>query len=175
MRNRIIQVTFIRDTRKRILEAQAKRMGEQLATLPVLLTQTQRTYYLRHPAALPEAALDGVRKDPRWRQAAGIARAVEYIRRNFCRKLREDDLARRAGMSTPQFSHIFHLHTGKRFTEFVNRLRIKRVKALLHQNHRPISEVALISGFPTRKHFQEVFKRSTHKTPAEYRRERLQA
>ncbi len=52
-------------------------------------------------------------------------------------------------------------------------LRIARACELLHDPHRPITEVSLAVGFSSQSHLTEVFRRTMKTTPAAYRKEVL--
>ena len=73
--------------------------------------------------------------------------------------------ARVAGVSPLHFCKIFRQHTGLRFTEYVQRVRVRRARTLLAEEKRKIAEIAMACGFGSVSQFNRVFRRHTRETP----------
>jgi AraC family transcriptional regulator len=98
---------------------------------------------------------------------------IEYIRENLTDDVSLETLARVAGLSPNYFLNAFREVTGRTPHRYVTELRVARACELLHDPHRPITEVSLAVGFSSQSHLTEVFRRTMKTTPAAYRREVL--
>jgi AraC-like DNA-binding protein len=100
-----------------------------------------------------------------------VQAALEYMRANFTRPITRDDVAREANLSPTHFSRLFRRHTGRRFSDVLNQLRINRACELLARTDRDLVVVALECGFNEQSYFQKVFRRYTGMTPGTYRKQ----
>jgi len=75
-------------------------------------------------------------------------------------------------MSAFYFCKIFKKTTGMTFTGYLARVRVEKVKNLMLNPHKRISEVAYETGFQSLSQFNRVFRRLAGESPSEYR-ERL--
>ena len=66
-------------------------------------------------------------------------------------------------------NRIFKENTGDTLHNFLVRYRINLAMDLLHTTNLPVNEVASTVGFSDIPHFIKSFKKSTGKTPGEYR------
>lgn len=81
------------------------------------------------------------------------------------------DAARMAGLSEGAFCRKFKAAFGMTFIEFLNHLRIDRVKQRLLLRNQPhtIGSIALAAGFSDLKYFNTAFRRMTGLTPSAFR------
>ena len=98
---------------------------------------------------------------------------IEYIQANLADDVSLEALAGVAGLSPNYFLGAFRQATGRTPHRYVTELRIARACELLHDPHRPITEVSLAVGFSSQSHLTEVFRRTMNTTPAAYRKEVL--
>ncbi|MCF8304410.1 MAG: helix-turn-helix domain-containing protein [Bacteroidales bacterium] len=73
-----------------------------------------------------------------------------------------------------QLSQIINQKLGKNFTEFINEYRIAEAKKLLSDpdySNEKIESIAYESGFNTPSSFYVAFKKFTHSTPSQYRKQ----
>ncbi|WP_394801022.1 helix-turn-helix transcriptional regulator [Niabella ginsengisoli] len=70
------------------------------------------------------------------------------------------------------FLQFFKKATNITFSEFVNRYRIHKAAALLHQD-KSISEVCFECGFNNVTYFNKIFKQVMHETPSKLKRNLL--
>ena len=103
-------------------------------------------------------------KDPR------IARAVEFMRRNFRRKLTADEVAARVFISRSRLLHLFPLQCGVTYAQYLNRLRIEEACRLLRRNDIPLDAVAFRLGYRSQSHFSANFRKAVGATPKTWRR-----
>ena len=98
-----------------------------------------------------------------------IARA-----RNFIIEHQDDDLclgevAKAVNMSAFYFCKVFKQATGLTFTEYLARVRVEKVKNLLLNPHKRISEAAYEAGFQSLSQFNRVFRRLAGEAPTVFR------
>ena len=75
-------------------------------------------------------------------------------------------------MSAFYFCKMFKKATGLTFTDYLARVRVEKVKNLLLNPHKRISEAAFEAGFQSLSQFNRVFRRIAGEAPTVYR-ERL--
>lgn len=95
-------------------------------------------------------------------------KAVQYVLRNYDRKLTLEEVAGHVFLSPSYFSKIFKQEMGTNFNNYLNEVRIDKSKKLLLQNVRLV-EVATLVGFEDQSYFSKVFKRVTGVSPRRYR------
>jgi len=83
------------------------------------------------------------------------------------------NLAAFCHLSTDHFSRMFQQTFGIRPSNYLQTKRIERAQTLLLTTKNPIKEVASKTGWGTASYFTRIFKKTTGKTPGEFRRERL--
>lgn len=103
---------------------------------------------------------------PRLRQigAAGsqsqqIARAIDWLKDNFTRPLRVDDLAAHARMSTSTFHHHFRALTAMSPLQFQKRLRLHEARQLMLAEHLDASTAAFQVGYESPSQFNREYSR----------------
>jgi transcriptional regulator GlxA family with amidase domain len=79
-------------------------------------------------------------------------------------------LARRAGMSTRNFSRAFRNELGQTPASYAETLRIEAARRLLESTDRTIDDVARACGFGTVETMHRSFNRTVRVTPGQYRR-----
>ena len=72
-------------------------------------------------------------------------------------------------MSSFYFCKTFKKATGMTFTDYLARVRIEKVKNLLLNPHKRISEAAYECGFQSLSQFNRVFRKVAGESPTEYR------
>jgi AraC-like DNA-binding protein len=75
-------------------------------------------------------------------------------------------------MSAFYFCKMFKKATGMTFTDYLARVRVEKVKNLLLNPHKRVSEAAYEAGFQSLSQFNRVFRRIAGESPSAYR-ERL--
>jgi AraC-like DNA-binding protein/ligand-binding sensor protein len=105
-------------------------------------------------------------------ESPAIARARNYIAARHAEPLSLADVARSVNMSAFYFCKTFKRATGMTFTDYLSRIRVEKVKGLLLNPHKRISEAAYETGFQSLSQFNRVFRRIAGEAPTAYR-ERL--
>lgn len=96
---------------------------------------------------------------------------LEYIRRNYSRRISTSDLAEKVYFNADYLARIFKEYTGCSITETVQRVRVENVCKLLSTTEKTILEIASECGFEDMKFFYKVFKKQMGILPGDYRRQ----
>jgi AraC-like DNA-binding protein/ligand-binding sensor protein len=101
-----------------------------------------------------------------------IVRARGYIAEHQSEELSLKEVAKAVNTSAFYFCKMFKQATGLTFTDYLARVRVEKVKNLLLNPHKRVSEAAFEAGFQSLSQFNRVFKKIEGMSPSEYR-ERL--
>lgn len=95
---------------------------------------------------------------------------TDYIKSNLTADdLSQGTMAEMAGISRDYFSRIFKHVTGMNYNKWLNMIRLEKAVALLAQEGRSLTEVAMLSGFQSIPSFNRVFHEDKGMAPGEYR------
>lgn len=86
-------------------------------------------------------------------------------------KLSVQTIAEWIGCSPDYLSYLFHKESGEYLVGYLNNQRVNRAKNLLETSLLNISEIAWACGYYDAGYFARLFKKTTGKTPKEYRQE----
>ena len=128
-------------------------------------------YRLYTRAAILEliAALLAKQADGRQgRHSARLAAVLSYLGENYARPLSLAAISRSVGYSPSHLREIFRAELGVSPIRYINRLRIERACALLHDDI-PIWQIAELVGYPNANYFSRLFRAEMGVTPCEYR------
>ncbi|NTU59022.1 MAG: AraC family transcriptional regulator [Chlorobiaceae bacterium] len=92
-------------------------------------------------------------------QSHQIARAIEWLKENFTRPLRVDELAAYASMSTSSFHHHFRALTAMSPLQFQKWLRLQEAKQLMFTEHLDAASAALRVGYESPSQFSREYSR----------------
>ncbi|HTZ21527.1 MAG TPA: helix-turn-helix domain-containing protein [Opitutaceae bacterium] len=98
-----------------------------------------------------------------------ITRARSFITEHQDEDLSLDQVAKAVNMSAFYFCKMFKKATGMTFTDYLARVRVEKVKNLLLNPHKRISEAAFEAGFQSLSQFNRVFRRVAGESPTSYR------
>ncbi len=98
-----------------------------------------------------------------------IARARMFISDKHAEDLSLDEVAKAVNMSAFYFCKMFKKATGMTFTDYLARVRVEKVKNLLLNPHKRISEAAFEAGFQSLSQFNRVFRKVAGEAPTVYR------
>lgn len=137
----------------------------QLARLMIMLAKTagapaeDRCYLSSRPFALTAEC--------HYQQA--ISKAMRHLVAHFRDEVRLGDLLALTDLSRPTFSRQFRQHSGRSFSEFLNRLRLDAACRELAASDRSVIDIALSSGFSQISFFNRLFRRELKCSPSGYR------
>ncbi len=103
-----------------------------------------------------------------------FTRARVYIAERHTNELTLGEVAKAVNMSAFYFCKTFKKATGMTFTDYLARVRVEKVKNLMLNPHKRVSEAAYEAGFQSLSQFNRIFRRVVGETPTIYR-ERLHA
>ncbi len=98
-----------------------------------------------------------------------VRRSCKLIDRRFTRKLRVGEIAREVGVSQSHISHLFPLHTGLSFTDYLARRRVLEMKRLLTNSDLGITKSLFAAGFQSVSQGNRVFLAATGMSPRQFR------
>jgi AraC-like DNA-binding protein len=101
-----------------------------------------------------------------------IARARVFINEHQDEDLTLSEVAGAVNMSAFYFCKMFRQATGLTFTDYLARIRVEKVKGMLLDPHKRVSEAAFAAGFQSLSQFNRVFRKVAGEAPSTYR-ERL--
>jgi AraC-like DNA-binding protein len=96
--------------------------------------------------------------------------SIAFMQRHCCERITRDDAARAAHLSGSHFSYLLRRDSGATFTDLLNRMRVDRAAELLVETDKPLSIIAVETGFNDQSYFTKVFKRHRKIPPLEFRK-----
>ncbi|MBR5635674.1 MAG: helix-turn-helix transcriptional regulator [Pseudobutyrivibrio sp.] len=95
---------------------------------------------------------------------------TDYIKNNLTADdLSQATMAKMAGISKDYFSRMFKSVTGMNYSKWLNMIRMEKATELLIVDNRPLTEIAMLSGFQSIPSFNRVFRAEKGMSPGEYR------
>jgi AraC-like DNA-binding protein len=98
-----------------------------------------------------------------------ISKARVYIAEHQDDDLTLAQVAQSANTSAFYFCKMFKRSTGMTFTDYLARVRVEKVKNLLLNPHKRVSEAAFEAGFQSLSQFNRVFRKLEGCSPSAYR------
>ncbi len=93
-----------------------------------------------------------------------------YIAEHYNENLTLALLADQFGFSYHYLSYYFNKQAKEGFSEYLNKIRIKKACELLSGNECSVSEISRMIGYSDHAYFSRVFKKMIGQTPSQYRR-----
>lgn len=98
-----------------------------------------------------------------------VSKARNYIATHQHEEITLEAVSRAVNLSSFYFCKTFKKATGMTFTDYLARVRIEKVKNLLYNPHKRVSEAAFECGFQSLSQFNRVFRKVAGESPSEYR------
>jgi AraC-like DNA-binding protein len=98
-----------------------------------------------------------------------INAVTEFLHKNYTRPLCLAAIAEHIHVSPPTLCRLFKRALGKSILEYVTELRISHACNLLTETDRPITAIAMESGYNTLSNFNRMFLRLKQKAPFQFR------
>lgn len=118
-----------------------------------------------------EVELIGVQSnDPATAHSRRINKIVQFVEKNYTRKISLEDIGELVGMSPSSVSRFFKKRTRHNFWDYLNGFRIDRAAQMMVETERTISEISYACGFNNISNFNRVFRERIGTTPSDYRR-----
>lgn len=93
---------------------------------------------------------------------------TDYIAKNYCKSICNDDLAEIAGISTVYFRKLFKNAYGVSPMSYIQSIKIKRAKEMLESDYSSITDIAYSLGYNNIYDFSRSFKKHTGVSPTQY-------
>jgi len=102
-------------------------------------------------------------------KAKYVSNAVTYIQENYSKDISVEQIADYVGVNRSYLYNIFkeYFDTGPK--EYLQKIRLKKVCALLSETDMPINHIASTTGFSSSAHLNVVFRNAFEMTPGNYR------
>lgn len=98
-----------------------------------------------------------------------INRIVQFVEKNYNRKISLEDIGELVGMSASSVSRFFKKRTRHNFWDYLNGFRIDRAAQMMIETEHTISEISYACGFNNISNFNRVFRERIGTTPSDYR------
>jgi AraC family transcriptional regulator len=98
-----------------------------------------------------------------------IARILDKLKTEHCRRLTLDELAREAGVHPVHLSRVFRRCVGEGISEYVHRLRVRTACEQMLAPEASLADLSFSAGFADQSHFTRSFRRITGMTPGSFR------
>jgi LacI family transcriptional regulator len=103
-------------------------------------------------------------------QDRSMASALAYIREHACEGLTVEQVIQKASASRSLLEKKFRQLLGRSPHAEIRRVQVAKIKQLLIETDYPLKRIAELTGFEHVEYLCVLFKRSTHQSPGEYRR-----
>lgn len=103
-----------------------------------------------------------------------IYRAIDYVKRNYMKKITLEEVASHVYLSPSYFSKIFKEEMKNNFNNYLNHIRIEMSKKLLMDDSIVLVDVSNLVGYEDQSYFSKVFKKMTGVSPGKFRESRGQ-
>lgn len=104
-------------------------------------------------------------------QANNLDKILSYIEQHYTEPLRLSEIANHFHFNASYLSSYFSMHHKEGFSEYLNRIRIKKSMELLENSPVTISNISGMVGYSDHSYYCKVFKRITGMSPGAYRKE----
>ncbi len=100
---------------------------------------------------------------------------LEYIEKNYNKKISLSELAEQSFYNPTYFSTVFKTCFGITLTDYITEKRITSAFKYLNDSNLTIERISRLVGFKNKNQFYKKFKEHTGQTPTEYRNRMLEA
>lgn len=118
-----------------------------------------------------EGYIKRVNEVPQNKKLRKISSILEWINNNYTSDISLEVLSNIHSISEKYLCRIFKEYTSKTITEYISELRIENACLEITKGGKSVTDAAFNSGFNDLSYFCKVFKRHTHLTPKEYKKQ----
>lgn len=101
-----------------------------------------------------------------------IYKAIDYVKKNYMKKVSLEEVASYVYLSPSYFSKVFKDEMKSNFNTYLNKVRIDMSKKLLSDSSIPLVDIANLVGYEDQSYFTKVFKKIVGVSPGKYRETR---
>lgn len=103
-------------------------------------------------------------------QNSYIAFTLQYIERNYAKKIKQEDIAEQLQISIRYLSKLFRENVGMPLSTYINIYRINKAIDLMKDPDRSLTDIAYQVGLTNSQHFSKVFRDFINVSPSKYRK-----
>lgn len=100
-----------------------------------------------------------------------IKKVIRFLENNYKKNISLGTVAELVNLNEAYLSYVFSKEMGKTFTDYLTEVRIEKAKEYLKTSNLKVYEISEEVGYNDEHYFNKVFRKTTGKTPLEYRRE----
>ena len=104
-----------------------------------------------------------------WTTDKRMVKVLSYINENICTDIDLTELSDMAFVTKTYLIRLFKKHFGISPLQYINKKKVERAQLLLITEDMLVKEVAAALGILDYSYFTRLFKKTTGKTPQEYR------
>jgi AraC-like DNA-binding protein len=149
---------------KRILTLGKKKNLEKLGEFIFILDELAARKCIELSTSIGEISTSGLS------ESKIVNDVFKYVAENFQRNITLGTAASIANMQKAAFCRYFKRKTKKKFSEFVNEIRIMHARKLLTETDEMVKEVAYECGYESNSYFNRQFKNSCNMSPFDFRK-----
>ena len=123
---------------------------------------------------IPYHLMDKKEFAPLMQRSDRLLSVMDYIDKNYTRKLLLEEIAEREGLTLHHLSHIIKDALGISFQEYLKQKRFERARNLVVSTEMSILDISLASGFSDVRYLNALFKDNYDCSPLEYRSRAIQ-
>lgn len=94
---------------------------------------------------------------------------IEYVQKNYYKKIKLDDLPQDLTLSPTYLSHFIKKNLNRTFSDFLTYVRYANAKLMIHEMNYTLGDISVIVGFSDYRYMNQAFKNNLGMTPKEYR------
>ena len=102
---------------------------------------------------------------------ARVARAIEFIDKNFAESITLDQMAARSHVSRRHFFRLFEQAVGQPPMEYLKQVRLQKAAEMLLTSDSNVTEVAFACGFNDSNYFSSVYHKEFGMSPSQFKRQ----
>lgn len=102
--------------------------------------------------------------------SAAVKEVMKYVDEHFGERISLEQVADEVFLSKPYLSTLFKKETGKKFSSYLQEVRLEKSSGLLRSSRLTVGEIAETAGFFDSAHFSRAFKEYYGCSPLEYRK-----
>lgn len=112
------------------------------------------------------------RKRGNGKYSASVRKVIGYVEEHFGERISLEQVADAVFLSRPYLSTLFKKETGKKFSSYLQEVRLEKSRTMLREGRLSVGEIAEQAGFFDSAHFSRAFKEHYGCSPMEYRKMR---
>lgn len=169
-RAKVSCIAMVMDIRSRLGRSAADKKPENLIT-DEFISGLEKSVSLREMTQAMEEMLTAVSDEAFGKSTkSNMERVVQYVRANYSRELRLEQLAGIFGYNSAYLGKVFHRYTGENFNNFLDEIRITEAKRLLACEEYKVYEVAEMVGYTNINYFHNKFKKYVGTSPLSFKK-----